>query len=93
MILGSPAVLGAEDGPFSLPLSDGTSVVCERVVRRVPGARLVCSGRWQGRAIYAKIFIGPRAERHGRAGRRGEMGRRLGFKPALHVPWQEVAER
>jgi len=71
VILGSPAVLGAEDGPFSLPLSDGTSVVCERVVRRVPGARLVCSGRWQGRAIYAKIFIGPRAERHAARDRRG----------------------
>ena len=71
VILGSPAVLGAEDGPFSLPLSDGTSVVCERVVRRVPGARLVCSGRWQGRAVYAKIFIGPRAERHAARDRRG----------------------
>jgi tRNA A-37 threonylcarbamoyl transferase component Bud32 len=71
VILGVPAAFGAEDGPFSLPLADGTNLVCERVVRRVPGARLVCSGRWQGRAVYAKIFIGPHAGRHAARDRRG----------------------
>jgi len=67
----TPEIRFDEEGLFSLPLADGTSVACERVIRRVPGARLVCPGRWQGRAVYAKIFIGPRAERHAARDRRG----------------------
>ena len=46
------------DGPFSLQLDDGTTLTCERIVRRVPGRRLVCSGKWNGSPVFAKIFIG-----------------------------------
>lgn len=67
----TPAIRFDEEGPFSLLLDDGTQLVCEHVVRRVPGARLVCRARWQGRAVYAKIFVGPRAARHAKRDRRG----------------------
>lgn len=46
------------DEPFSLLLDDGTTLTCERIVRRVPGRRLVCSGQWHGSPVFAKIFIG-----------------------------------
>ncbi|HEY8119280.1 MAG TPA: lipopolysaccharide kinase InaA family protein [Methylophilaceae bacterium] len=45
-------------------LRDNSQLVCERVVRYVPGRRVVCKAIWQQRQVYAKIFIGAHAERH-----------------------------
>lgn len=37
---------------------------CLEVVRRIAGRRLVCRGVWQGQAVFAKLFIGNRAQRY-----------------------------
>ena len=40
---------------------------CIKSVRRVPGKRLVCEGRWQGQDVFAKLYFGSkRAERNWR---------------------------
>jgi tRNA A-37 threonylcarbamoyl transferase component Bud32 len=46
---------------LSLNLSDGSSLVCDEVVRVIPNKRLVCRGVWQQKAVYAKLFIDARA--------------------------------
>lgn len=37
---------------------------CAEVVRRVAGRRIVCRGVWHGQPVYAKLFIGARAQRY-----------------------------
>lgn len=49
---------------FDLTLSDGTQLTELHVVRCVANKRLVCSGRWNGEPIFAKLFIGHQAERY-----------------------------
>jgi len=49
---------------FSIELPDNPSFLCEKIVRRVPGRRLVCQGTWGRRAVYAKIFIGENAAKY-----------------------------
>lgn len=50
--------------PFRLVLDDPNvaqvPLHCLEVVRNVPGKRLVCRGSWQGRAVYAKLYLHPR---------------------------------
>ena len=65
------ALSASGEGPFALSLGDGKMLECERIVRRVPGSRLVCQGSWQGRGVFAKIFLGERAERHAARDRQG----------------------
>ncbi len=48
-------------GPFTLSL-DGREarealLQCDRVVRAIPGRRLVCQGEWQGDDVFIKLFI------------------------------------
>lgn len=43
-------------------LADGSILSELQVVRHVPGKRVVCSGTWDSKGIYAKIFIGQGAE-------------------------------
>lgn len=61
----------AGDEPFSLMLGDGQYLACERIVRRVPGKRIVCQGLWQAQPVFAKIFLGNSAARHAHRDRQG----------------------
>ena len=56
---------------FVLRLTDGSEFVCEQVVRVLPGRRLVCRGVWKGRAVFAKLFMGPSAAAYARRDREG----------------------
>lgn len=54
----------AGNAEFALSLPDASVLSIEKIVRRVPGSRLVCRGLWNGRQVYAKLFIGSEARRH-----------------------------
>lgn len=54
---------GGESG-FSVGLPGSPTLFCEKIVRRVPGKRLVCQGVWDQQAVYAKLFIGSDAARY-----------------------------
>jgi len=54
----------AAGAPFDLKLADAGLLHDLRVVRAVPNKRLVCRGVWNGQSVYAKIFIGPQAQRY-----------------------------
>ncbi|GBG13401.1 uncharacterized protein NMK_0948 [Novimethylophilus kurashikiensis] len=76
------------DRPFVLPLSQGGMLECIRIVRRVPGKRLVCEGLWHGQGVYAKLFLGPHARRHANRDRQGVewlAADRLATPPLLHA--------
>lgn len=49
----------AHSAPFVLDLQ-GESLHVERVLRELPGKRLVCAGRWRDRDVVAKIYSDPR---------------------------------
>jgi len=51
-------------GEFHLGLADGSILESSRIVRRVPGRRIVCFGQWRGQAVYAKIFLGKSGYRY-----------------------------
>jgi tRNA A-37 threonylcarbamoyl transferase component Bud32 len=41
------------------------SLVCKKILRHLPGKRLVCAGVWQQRPVLVKLFLDPRhAQRH-----------------------------
>lgn len=61
------------DEPFSLMLAHGHILRCDRIVRRVPGKRIVCQGNWQGKPVFAKIFLGNSAARHMQRDRQGSV--------------------
>ncbi len=50
--------------PFDLVLDDGSVLTALEIVRRVPDKRLVCKGDWNGKPVFAKLFIGQQAERY-----------------------------
>jgi len=56
--------------PFSLSLpaekvADVTPLVCQRLLRLIPGKRMVCAARWGARRVVVKFFLDPRkARRH-----------------------------
>lgn len=49
---------------FQVALEQAAPISCQQVVRRIPGRRLVCRGEWQGKDVYAKLFIGNEAVRY-----------------------------
>ena len=49
---------------FTLQLADATVFTCQQVVRIVPQKRLVCRGVWQGKVVYAKLFLGANAAKY-----------------------------
>ena len=55
---------GLDSPPFAVELEglDGgvSQLHCERVIRAVPGRRLVCRGEWGGEAVFAKLYLGNR---------------------------------
>ncbi len=46
-------------------------LLCEEVIRVIPGKRLVFFGRWNDRSVVGKIFFGPHAEQHLQQERQG----------------------
>ncbi len=79
--------------PLELTLADtppghGT-LRCERVLRALPGKRLVCLGTWGGRAVLVKIFLHRhRAKIHWRRewrGVRALLERGIATAPLLHA--------
>ena len=55
----------------SFSLANEQNLACEEVVRVVPGKRIVCRGQWRNQEVYAKIFIGPQAQRYAGRDKRG----------------------
>lgn len=56
---------------FDVPVEGKQPLHCLEVVRRIAGRRLVCRGVWQGQAVFAKLFIGNRAQRYADRDARG----------------------
>lgn len=72
--------------PLAVPLAGtgvGQCVQCSRVLRRLPGRRLVCAGRLAGRPVLVKIF---RGERAGRDLRREVAGARALAQAGIDTP-------
>ena len=42
--------------PMQVPLEDGQSLICEEVVRAIPGRRYVCRGVYEGKPAFIKLF-------------------------------------
>lgn len=42
--------------PLQIPLANGQSLVCEEVVRAMPGRRYVCRGVYDGKPVFVKFF-------------------------------------
>ncbi len=50
--------------PFCLALADGGDVVVQRLLRVLPGKRIVGEGQWQGSRVLVKLFVGRNSARH-----------------------------
>lgn len=50
--------------PFSILLDDGSIVQIERLLRVLPGKRIVGEGRWKNHHVLAKLFIANASARH-----------------------------
>ena len=50
--------------PFTVRLADGGLLRIERLLRVLPGKRVVGQGIWRGRAVLAKLFVASGSERH-----------------------------
>ena len=50
--------------PFAVVLADGRSVRIERLLRVLPGKRLVGAGALEGEPVLVKLFIASASERH-----------------------------
>jgi len=48
----------------TLKLTNGSELSNLQVVRHVPNRRIVCSGVWQNKKVYAKLFFGKSAQRY-----------------------------
>ena len=42
--------------PFVITLDDGSEIVCDEVVRAIPGRRYVCRGKWHDQVVFIKLF-------------------------------------
>lgn len=50
--------------PFDLTLSDGRVLTVERLLRVLPGKRVVGVANWQGNQVLVKCFVAARSEQH-----------------------------
>lgn len=57
--------------PFALALDDGGEVEFVRLLRLLPARRLAGLAQWNGRTVFAKLFVGQDAVRHGERERAG----------------------
>ncbi|MDR1996647.1 lipopolysaccharide kinase InaA family protein [Azonexus sp.] len=51
--------------PFALILPDGGRLEFTRLLRLLPGKRLAGLALWNGQPVFAKLFVGAAAQRHG----------------------------
>lgn len=49
--------------PFELSLDDGKRLVCEQILRLLPGRRVVCRARQGDQAVLIKLFMGKGCQR------------------------------
>ena len=60
------ASMGRQPGPFTLLLdaqyTEAKRLECIEVVRVIPGKRLVCRAEWQGKSVFAKLYLGARKD-------------------------------
>ena len=56
--------MGRQPGPFTLLLdaqyTEAKRLECIEVVRVIPGKRLVCRAEWQGKSVFAKLYLDAR---------------------------------
>lgn len=71
MIPDLQALLQSGQNMFDVELHDSSILKLSEVVRSVPGKRFVCRGVWQGKSVYAKLFVGNDAKRHAMRDRQG----------------------
>lgn len=50
--------------PFSVPMNDGSEVVVLRLLRVLPGKRIVGEGDWNGRQVLVKLLVAGGSARH-----------------------------
>lgn len=56
--------------PFTITLAEGAEksrrrVVCQKLLRLIPGKRMVCAALWGGQEVVVKLFLDPhKAHRH-----------------------------
>ncbi len=50
--------------PFRVSLADGSEVVVARLLRVLPGKRIVGEGSWLGRRVLVKLFVAAASARH-----------------------------
>ena len=67
--------------PFRVQLADGRELTVRRLLRVLPGKRLVGEAELEGRRVLAKLFIAPRGERHWQRERDGLEALRLAAVP------------
>src|SRR5690606_17633298 len=57
--------------PLRAQLADGRSLTVHRLLRVLPGKRLVGEAEFEGRRVLAKLFIAPASARHWQRERSG----------------------
>ncbi len=57
--------------PFRIALAEGEMLEFRRLLRLLPGKRLAGEAFWQGRPVFAKLFVADGARRHGERERDG----------------------
>ncbi len=50
--------------PFCVVLADGREITVHRLLRVLPGKRIVGEGEWNGRRVLVKLFVAGGSERH-----------------------------
>ena len=50
--------------PFRVLFDDGSEATLQRLLRVLPGKRIVAEGTWRGRHVLAKLFVGSSSGRH-----------------------------
>ena len=49
----------------------GESLVCEKILRQLPGRRIACRAQWGERIVFAKLFFGKKFDYYGEQEKRG----------------------
>lgn len=78
--------------PRDLPLETGEILSCRKVLRQLPGRRLVCAGRWRDKRVVAKVFMGRRAARKAARERQGAYALEAAGIPAPKLLLESAAE-
>ena len=50
--------------PYALRLPNGQTLELQQWLRVLPDQRYVAQAQWQGQTVLAKLFVGPKAQRH-----------------------------